>query len=948
MSFSRFPIQFIMLFAMLVILAGMACVQKNPLDSTESIIGNMPNLVNMKAQPTKVAAGGGISAIEVTLLSPEDKPMEGGVVTFSLAGEGRLDTTRATTNSKGIASINFYSGTKAAQSKIIAAYGSSVKEVVVSVISAASGEAIILISSSRSFLYANGVDSAQINIQVIPDDSVDAAYQPVYLNATFGSVPANRVLDKEGKATATFRSDTSGTDIQAQISAQFGNLSANTAIPVKAVSFDLSVDIPMLPADGKSTCKITAIIKQKGNGKPINNASLTFSATTGTIQNENRTGADGKAIVTLTSTSTPDTATVTAWYGDLSDSLKVIFYSNNISDDRSRIKWISAEKPEIWANPTFQDGVTVEVMDADGLPKANATVYFESSAGLLSHKQVQTDAEGKAVVYISGYESDFDSTATIKADLYNGTPPAEISILLKSESYKPRYIEIKFDPPSIGVVETGQVSTTNVLAYVKDTKYRLVRDNIRVFFDIIEEPGGVTITTVTNQGVPTVEGVAKISCSAGIRSGTVRMRARLIDDPLTEEDESLIEVESTKLIIHAGPPFMADRNDPNTSHLSVVTRRLNIWEGQDTTMVSVIVGDKYKNPADHGTAVYLTATGGVVTTQSFTNQNGIAKDTLFAGSPTPTVNRYHGYDLILYDASVGGFNAGGDFVPQFLGTMPPLEYGGDYIWNPNYDADNNLFHTIQYIPGSCFDYEFGEVPNTNTIDFWDDNAWDMVENDGISRVRASTIGVDANNDSIYVWNWTEVIFSGHIQVPTVTATGHFIPGFRENSRDVIAARDEVKRQEYINMISYIKNRFVIPPGLTDADLYDLCFPDGCGHRLFYGESMTIIIRIYDHHGNPIHCGSLVTAQLSSSAPLGLSWMTRDNPAGTGTTIHTLTVSNEVNLERPKPGGAAIDITVKYYGGKPALQTAPFRAEAAYPDEYIEQRLSSFFNYNFSY
>ena len=65
-------------------------------------------------------------------------------------------------------------------------------------------------------------------------------------------------------------------------------------------------------------------------------------------------------------------------------------------------------------------------------------------------------------------------------------------------------------------------------------------------------------------------------------------------------------------------------------------------------------------------------------------------------------------------------------------------------------------------------------------------------------------------------------------------------------------------------------------------------------------------------------------------------------------MHKLTVSNEVNLERPKPGGAAIDITVKYYGGKPALQTAPFRAEAAYPDEYIEQRLSSFFNYNFSY
>ncbi|MBN2103847.1 Ig-like domain-containing protein [bacterium] len=933
----------------MIILIGLSCTQKNPLDSTSSILGNQPNLVNMKAEPHEVAAGGGISVIQVTLLDKNDKPMEGGIIYFSLEGEGTLDTTAATTNSQGVASVSFYSGTKAAQPVIKATYKKSTKQVALSVLSASSGKAMLLVSSSKSSLYANGVDSTKINIHMIPGEDTDVSYVLVDLSTSFGTMPLNVLLNNDGKGSVTLTSDTSYVDTQALVTATYESMIGNSAVPIKAVSFDVTTDQARLPADGKSTCKITATTKQKSSGKPIANAAIIFDSDVGDIQSQSNTEVNGKATVTLTSTSMPDTTMVTAWYGSLSDSVRVIFYSSNVSDERSYIRSMTAEKAEIWSDPQYEDRITVQVDSADGSPKRGATVYFTTSAGMLSHEQVVTDANGQAEVYLSGYPSDFDSTATITADLYNGTSSAGVSVLLKSESYKPRYIEIRFDPAAIGVIETGQISTTNVIASVKDVKYRLVGDNIRVFFDIIEEHGGVKVTTVTNQGVPTINGQAKITLTAGTRSGVVRMRARLVDDPLTiDDDESEIEVESTKLLIHAGPPFMADRNDPNTSHLDIVADRLNIWEGQDYAIMSVIVGDKYKNPCDRQTAIYLTATGGVITTQSFTDKNGIAIDTLYAASPSPTVNRYHGFDLNLYDASVSQHNGGVGPAPNFLGTIPPLDYGGDYIWNPNYDPDNNeKFHVIQYIPGDSPDFEGSEVPNTNSIKFSDPEtditgfptSWDWGENDGIARIRASTIGVDANSDSIYVWNWGAVIFSGHILTgPVRTPAGVWLDGFRDNSEEAMAAREAANRPRIEAIIGALRNGSDVPASVTNSQIYDQFFPTGTGHIVFLGESINLMIRIYDRNGNPIHCGAKITAKLASSAPLGLSWTEYENETGTGTTFYPLTVNNEVNPAKPRTGASPVQIEVNYRGGDVYIQTRSIRAEAMAVEDYIDYML----------
>ncbi|MBN1781615.1 Ig-like domain-containing protein [bacterium] len=921
----------------LILLTGLACEQKNPLDSTQSILGNQPNLVNMRAEPGQISAPGGISVIRVTLLDQNDKPMPSAVVQFALTGDGRLDTTAASTDSKGIAKVNYYSGTRAADIRITALYANSNKSVPIKVISASSGQAMLLVTSSRSTLYANGLDTSLVTVQMIPDSGMTVGGTLINLSTSFGSLPFNVMIGPDGFATAVLRSDTSFTDTEAMVTASYNSMEAVTAVPVKAVSFSIESDQISLPADGKSTCKITATVKQKSSGKPINKAPVEFFTDVGDIQNEILTESSGKATVTLTSSPTPDTTVVKAWYGDLQDSVRIIFYSNNIVDDRSRIASLTTAKTEIWANPTYQDAITVRVVDQAGAPKENATVYLESSAGMLSNTQVLTNALGEAVVYLTGYESDFDSTATVKADLYNGTPSATVSVLLKSESYKPRFIEIKFDPPSIGVIETGQISTTTVLASVKDAKYRLVGDNIRVFFDLIEQPGGVKVTAVTDQGVPTVQGVAKISCTAGIRSGTVRMRARLVDDPLTEENEAEIVVESTKLIIHAGPPFMADRNDPATSHLSITSFRKNIWYGQDTTAVTVIIGDKYKNPVDRKTAIYLTASGGVITTESFTDLNGIINDTLFAGSPSPTVARYHGFDLHLYDRNYEYFITGGA-APVFLGDIPPVNYGGDYMWNPNYDAGNNMFNVIQHIYGPSPDMEGGEVPNSNTLDFINPNAWQTGENDGVCRIVASTIGVDANGDSIYVWNWNHVIFSTEILDNVVTLAGIPIDGFRENSALVSQLREVQLQPQILQIIAQVRTQHPnVPAGMSNLDLYNQFLPNGCGSVLFIGEAARVTFTIFDVHGNPIHSGSRLTTSLTGKPPMALSWTELTTGNGLGTTTYDIEIANTVDIEKPKTGASAVKLEVNYSGDRKQLNTITFRAEDNTVEGYIQNK-----------
>ena len=125
----------------------------------------------------------------------------------------------------------------------------------------------------------------------------------------------------------------------------------------------------------------------------------------------------------------------------------------------------------------------------------------------------------------------------------------------------------------------------------------------------------------------------------------------------------------------SGPAFLdtSNLNDPFTSsHVTVAGGPLNIFAGElgtdnSKSTIRVLINDRYNNPVPEGTAVYFTTTGGTIDTRTgFTDAQGMATVTLFAGNPFPTVAN---------SASVENPNAALGGPASF--TIPLFDYDGD-------------------------------------------------------------------------------------------------------------------------------------------------------------------------------------------------------------------------------------------------------------------------------
>jgi hypothetical protein len=182
-----------------------------------------------------------------------------------------------------------------------------------------------------------------------------------------------------------------------------------------------------------------------------------------------------------------------------------------------------------------------------------------------------------------------------------------------------------------------------VEAQVRDANNNPVIDGTPVYFNILAGPnGGEHLSPPpAEHPIPTVDGKARASISSGTISGNVRVEARV------ELPGDTIIAKASEILIHAGPPYMIDRDDPASTHLTIAAERLNIWRILGSTYVTIALFDKYHNPVQRGTAVYLTASGGGITTHTaYTDENGMAQVLLRAANPQPTISSYYYGELM--------------------------------------------------------------------------------------------------------------------------------------------------------------------------------------------------------------------------------------------------------------------------------------------------------------
>ncbi|RKY51991.1 MAG: hypothetical protein DRP89_08360, partial [Candidatus Neomarinimicrobiota bacterium] len=506
-----------------------------------------------------------------------------------------------------------------------------------------------------------------------------------------GTIPSEATTNSAGVAQVSLTSGT--TTGTAHVTASYGVTISDSV----AVSFqesvpshlEVSATPSVITADGESQSVIKATVSD-ASGNPVAGVEVTFQnhllegSSKGTLSPQTTvTNTNGLATSTLTSAYTPGKVRIYVSVSGLQDSVDVVFHVGDV--DHINVVPDSTSLP---ADGVTKTRVVATVLDANNNPIEGKIVDFSASIGDITPSAV-TDANGTA---IAQYSSGVVGMATITATSEGVSGVATIRL----RPGEPNSIVLRFDPTLIGVRGTGQNQTTTVEAEVRDSKNNVVKDSTLVQFSIVHGSGGGESLSSTAP-IPTVGGIARVSLSSGTVSGNVRVKAEVVGNPIVSA--------SSEILIHAGPPYIENINDLSSTHLTIVASRLNIWQGLDTTKISIMVGDKYNNPVDEGTAVYLTTSGGVINTHTaYTDAYGKATVILTAGNPQPTVERFY-----------------------------------------NYDGMHDPNDTSKIIPGPIPDF--------------DENGQ---ENDGIARVIAYTEGMDALGNSARAWDWLEVVYSGPV------------------------------------------------------------------------------------------------------------------------------------------------------------------------------------------
>ncbi|MDP2982110.1 MAG: invasin domain 3-containing protein [Candidatus Latescibacter sp.] len=670
----------------------------------------------LTAQPSIIPADGkSTSVITITLKDDTGRPCpDGTLLSFTSSGlEGATINPLSVTTKNGVATLTLTSGTKAGDFSITVESGKSKGMVTIKIQELVS---FINVTAISPTLLADGKSTTEIRAVLknedgnpVPDGTV------ITFSTTGGSLNTKVSTALGGTATAILTSSTTPGEVV--VTVKSGQMNETVKVIFKeTVSYITATATPSnITADGKTTCEIKATLKDYTGAFVKDGTVVSFSTDGGTLESAVVTTTNGVAITRLTSDKTQKDVNVTALSGSIKDIAKVIFEEAGVNINQVSDIVMTVSNSTIEADGITSAIITAQLRKFNGDPiDVPTTVVFSTDIGEVS-KFVRSDQSGRAVAQ---FTSGVVGTATISASV--GTIKGYTNVIVVPG--KPQSIQLSFTPTTVGVQKSGRNETLQIKADVKDNKNNPVRDGNMIKFELVGAyDTGVTITpggttAFMSRPVPTVNGIATVSFHSGTRAGTIRVKATVVDSTGVVVTP-VVSSETTQFQVFSGPAFLdtSNLNDPFTnSHITVAGAPLNIFAGElntvnSTTTISVLVGDRYNNPVTEGTAVYFTTTGGVITTRTgFTDAQGMATVTLFAGNPFPTVAN---------SASVENPNAA---------------LGGPAIFA---------------IP--MFDYD-----------------GDGTQNNGIATITAYTQGVDQQGRQVTAWNYVPIVFSKHVDVNT--------------------------------------------------------------------------------------------------------------------------------------------------------------------------------------
>ena len=571
---------------------------------------------------------------------------------------------------------------------------------------------------------ADGMSQLQLSAHLISHTNNPVTGAEISFTTTDGIVTETSTTNDMGVAAATLTSNDKVNNT-VKVIASFNDVRDTTKVEFvdEAVSQEMSIDGPkQLIRNGVSRGEITVTLKDN-YGNAITDTKVRFSALYGKIDSVATTDGSGMTTVEYT----PDADSVSV------DETIYVTSGSNSKTWPIRLFGVRMQVDAVPDSITADGSTTAKVnvtlkSDDEGMAIANAEVSFSASLGSIT-PVVMTDDRGFASSELRSSNEAGVSRIVVRYGLI------ERVVEVKFTTANPASIVLSASPQYIWVKETGNIEQTTVQAKVLSQTGEPVGSNTKVEFLIRNGTagGGETISPsvagneLRTTPISTVNGEAVATLRSGIRSGTIEIEARVVNVPE-------IVARTTKIVIRSGPPYIwIDPENPHNvePHMTLTLDRFNLngWDVVKDFHPGIYIGDKYNNPVEIGTAVYLTSTAGIITTDVSTDAEGKAGAKLQTANPRPYVE-----------------------------PSDPTALAPHRIPNPNMDeSDPDHFLPIEDL-----------VPEI-IRDFDKYNPHGVVgENDGIAYIFATTHGKDQNGEDAVVWTLAPVVFSGPLAFFDVT------------------------------------------------------------------------------------------------------------------------------------------------------------------------------------
>ncbi len=551
-----------------------------------------------------VANGSDSIAVRATVTDQDGDPFPGVTVSFS-ASSGTLSAASLATDSLGVAQVSLESGTLTGASLVtVSASGFSDNGSVSFVPGPAAN---VTIQASPASVLSSGTSSVSASVTDANGNTVTGETVTFSFDAEGSGTPSlssiNAQTNSNGVASSTYTAGSSvGTDTIAAGTSSGASGTADITVTAAAVvvsSIDLTAGASSLVADGATGAAIRAEVLDI-DSNPVEGEVVSFSSTAGTLSSATATtDSNGLAQITLTSSTTPETALVNATISGFADEVTVPFVAGPPSTSSSVI---SGNPSSIPADGASTSDITVLLIDDNGNLVTDGTqVTLQTTAGTITSSSTASTSSGRASFTLQA--SSTSETANLSITQYSGiTGSIEFGATGTGTATS---VSTTISNNFLTISGVGGVDNTTITVTVTDDSGGLIsdpaNDNVRVSF--ITKPGGSEfisvdgVTSTTTIDAQTESGSVTFNLQAGNLPGAVELQIEVDSTGVFSSPEVTTLI--PQISIASGPPDTIVLSTPITNSVE------NIGGGFYRRRGTLIVTDRFGNAVPDGTAINL-------------------------------------------------------------------------------------------------------------------------------------------------------------------------------------------------------------------------------------------------------------------------------------------------------------------------------------------------------